>query len=217
MEIKAKEKLKSYIERTNKIKWECIRRNKNYMKDYFRFEKERKYAYSSRFILKSLKYFNKKYGICFPLSPSEEYQDFLCSQLFKSKAVTMLGPSEPELLFPIRGGISPEKHSKLRRSLRKIKLQVNLDFPLEVIMFYIKDKIQRYKNIRKNEMSRKRIDKFFHYLKIFDLLNQGRSRENLAKKFYRNDSGGISYAKKKVQRDYIRARKLIYSGYRQIR
>ncbi len=227
MEKKTKQRSKDYIEEINRLKWECIRRNEYFIKDYSRFEKGKRTSFTSRkskgkhFIIKQLQYFSKKYGICFPLSPNKKFPALLGAGFFDPIAVRVLEPGEPELLLPIRGGITPEEGRLLRKKLRTITLRVNLDFPKEIIIQQVKYKIQACNKLRKRfsppKTNRKRIDKYSHYLEVFDLHNRGRSNEALAKKFYGNDAGGSSYAKKKVKRDYERAKKLIYGGYRQIK
>lgn len=203
-----------------KYKWEFVRRNKFYRRDYKNIWLPVLKKNSTRKALRVSRYFQRKYGLFEPRSP---YLPSPECKKGRGKNFAWLFPSDAVWCKDLLCDALPKNRKRIKKGFDKIHLEIDMRFPKERIMKSVEETInnclailpKKYKDVN----SRKRFSQYEGYLKIFDLRNKGCSWNQLAEKFYKNDidRNELNYAKRKAKRDYERCAKLVESGFRQIR
>lgn len=229
------------------IKWEFLRRNKAYIKDYEKYAGENNYD-------KWFDFFQKKYGILSPLNPKVSFFEsvkeskkiriknkgkrssfakrfakvkyaLIAEYLhYWAKGAFCLDNDNHYVSHDIDGNVDTEPLSDNEiKEKDAIKILIDLDAPLRRILSetqkIVKQWQERRSKVVKNSANRLRLSEYKRYIEVYDLKNQGWAWDELAEKFYEMDveRGDINYAKRKVKRDYGRCKKIIDGDYRQIR
>lgn len=199
-----------------KYRWEFLRRNKQYIKDYHSGKR-----YPN-------KHWVKEYDIYPPFDPSDDFPKSLKDQR-NMPLYDELSPLPPIVIqsishSPITGKEVAQEKFTLPPRLKKENLQkistltllVDITHRERLILSEFKKLISYWKNIRKTTL-KIRLTQYKRYLQIYNLKEKRWSWTRLANRFHPDDKGGIDYAKQKVMLDYKRCKKLINGGYKQIK
>lgn len=215
-----------------KYRWEFLRRNKEYQKDYAYITGTLKVIdiirnkYPEPLVSRVLKILTK-WDLLNPIPPKLPFTDLLKSdQKLKSFHMDSLFVKD----FAIDMYDSPDSLSphKLYINGSMVKMYVDMKFPKEKILDEFELLVDRWqkplkKMIKKLPNSdpekRLQISQYEKYLKVYDCHRKGISMAQLAKKFYPGymESSGKDYAERKVLRDINGCLRLIHGGYKQIR
>jgi len=222
-------------------KWEFLRRNKEYRSDYFVITKE----YHIYDLLKALRNRRRsdvdnwskantllsKWGIRNPLNPHFSYIDFwkMSSEKIRWFQWSLKGDHFDALLS--WSNLANLSDIEILTKVSDVEFRVDLFAPKEYILYEFEKAIDKLKMRIKTALMnlysekgkayslsfRKKLANYKRYLEVYDLRCKKWSWDKLANKFYKNDGGGINYARLKVKRDFKRCQRFIESGYKQLR
>ena len=215
-----------------KYRWEFLRRNREYQKDYRYITINLKVAdiirnqYPKHLVDEALGVLSK-WGLLNPIPPGLSFSDLLeGDKKLKSFHIDSLSVND----FAIDIYDSPDSLSQkdlyVKGSL--VKMYVNMRFPKEKILDEFELLVDQWQKPLKKMLkklphskSEKRLQlkQYEKYLKVYDDYQKGMSMAKLAKKFYSNyiRLSGKDYAERKVLRDLNACLRLIHGGYKQIR
>ena len=213
-------------------RWEFLRRNESYKKDYMCIVKILKvkdtmncpqgggnYEEASRIL--------DKWDVLTPIDPTMTFEELIQSDELKNTwYVEALAASSQAIGYGEYLESKPDGY--IINHAPYVTIPIDMYAPKERIMAEFEAEIDRWKNrikgALKNEgyketQHRISFENYRRYLKVYDLRIKKMDWEQLAQKFYSNDvkRGDLNYAKKKAKRDYRRCLKLIEGSYRQIR
>ncbi len=215
-----------------KYRWEFLRRNQEYQKDYLYITDHLKVtdiiknSYSDLLVKKVLDILSK-WGLLNPIPPKLSFDALLKSdKKLKSFYIDSLSSDENAILiYESPDGLSSQD-LYIKGSM--VKLHVDMKFSKEKILDEFSVLINKWQT-QLRKLSRKfpkakpderlQINQYEKYLRMYDHHKKGMSFSQLAKKFYSGyiETSGKDYAERKVSRDINGCLKLIHGGYRQIR
>ena len=215
-----------------KYRWEFLRRNKEYQKDYRYITINLKVAdiirnqYPKHLVNEALSILSK-WDLLNPIPPGLSFNALLESdKKLKSFHMDSLFVND----FAIDMYDSPDSLSQkdlyIKGSL--VRIYVNMRFPKEKILDEFELLVDKWQKPLKKMMKkvfhdkpekRLQINQYEKYLKVYDSHRKGMSMSQLAKKFYPGyiESSGKDYAERKILRDINGCLRLIHGGYKQIR
>jgi hypothetical protein len=220
------------------LRWEFIRRNKNYAKELEQlntFIQERTKRSSKGLNSDIAVYdecnaasesFAKKwtfvyYGDEFP-SPKKSFSRLSNDQkLSLLSSAVMPGPGNYKTISKVLD-FHKAKGLKLpvkEETLTDLRLSIKLDRPQRMIMRDVAEVVRTAKSTRKmaglKDASKTRYDECKMFIDIYDCRNKGMTNKQIANKLYGEDNPTESL-ENKISKSYQRAKKLIQSGYRRI-
>ena len=215
-----------------KYRWEFLRRNREYQKDYRYITINLKVTdiirnkYPKHLVDEALDVLSK-WDLLNPIPPGLSFNDLLKGdKKLKSFHIDSLSVND----FAIDIYDSPDSLSQkdlyVKGSL--VKMYVNMRFPKEKILDEFELLVDQWqkplkkmmkKVFRDKPQKRLQLNQYEKYLKVYDDYKRGMSMAKLAKKFYPGyiESSGKDYAERKVLRDLNGCLRLIHGGYKQIR
>ncbi len=215
-----------------RYRWEFLRRNKEYQRDYVYITDTLKVTdiirnkYPEPLVHKVFKILSK-WDLLNPIPPQLPFCALLKNdKKLKSFHIDSLSVKEFAIdLYDSPDSLSPEK---LYINGSMVKMYVDMKFPKEKILDEFEllvDKWQKplkkmiKKVFRDEPEKRLQINQYEKYLKVYDGHRKGMSLAKLAKIFYPGyiESSGKDYAERKVLRDINGCLRLIHGGYKQIR
>jgi hypothetical protein len=215
-----------------KYRWEFLRRNEEYRKDYRYVTKKLKvidivrFSYPEDRVKKVLEAL-LRWDLLNPIPPELSFDELIKSdKARKSVYIDSLLPDG----FAIESKLDPGKldDTLLYVKSSMVDLCVNMHFPKEKIMDEFNLLVDHWQgelaDLRKtfknpSPETRLQVDQYDRYLKVYDQHKKGLSVEQLSKKFYSGyvESSGRDYANRRVRRDIESCVKLIDGGFKQIR
>jgi hypothetical protein len=237
-EAKKNDKLAD-VQNAMRQKWEFVRRNKPYKKDYKEYAAEKTKGGKSFNLDKWIKHFQEKYHIHWPIDPKEDFP--------KRKSTTKLNnfmakltDESVEVIYddrvllnnlngcPIWSGFPCDKvdnieYLYLRVNVNHLNKRIKDQFNKILTSFTtMRDEMRDKENklyLKEESKSRMRTENYETYIKVREMEEKGLDEEHIAKKVYRSDveRGDLNYAKRKARRDLDRCQKCIDEVYRQIR
>lgn len=215
-----------------KYRWEFLRRNKEYQKDYRYITINLKVAdiirnqYPKRLVDEALSILSK-WDLLNPIPPGLSFNDLLESdKKLKSFHMDSLSVNDFAIdIYDSPDSLSP-KDLYIKGSL--VRIYVNMRFPKEKILDEFELLVDKWQKPLKKMLKklphskpekRLQLNQYEKYLKVYDHYKKGISMAKLAKKFYPGyvESSGKDYAERKVLRDLNGCLRLIHGGYKQIR
>ena len=215
-----------------KYRWEFLRRNREYQKDYFFIIMKLnvvdiiKNSYPHSLVKKALKILSK-WDLLNPIPPKLSFDALLRSDK-KLKSFYLDSLIVDELAIDCFENPDLLSTEELYVKASYLDMRIDMRFPKEKILDEFKFLVDNWQKRLKKAMKsfpnskpepRLQIDQYDRYLKVYDQHRKGVSFDKLAKKFYPNyvESPGMNYAQLKVQRDISSCLKLIHGGFKQIR
>lgn len=228
------------MDRFLRYRWEFLRRNEDYQKDYKEVERafrENDYNLDDYWILlpPSLPVeICSKWDINQPVDPSRSYDEYYFDALRSEALETFHSSISPNWDDPVRGvnaldffrfkGLEAQEiHDELTKEFletKKCMLEINLRHSkariIEAVKQYIDDKqslLETEDALKKHDKysSRKHYDNYDHYLAVYDLREAGSSWSELKKALRMN---GILTAQVQTARAYHKtAEKLVKEGF----
>ncbi len=215
-----------------KYRWEFLRRNREYQKDYRYITINLKVAdiirnqYPKHLVNEALSILSK-WDLLNPIPPGLSFNALLESdKKLKSFHMDSLSVNDFAIdMYDSPDSLSP-KDLYIKGSL--VRIYVNMRFPKEKILDEFELLVDKWQKPLKKMMKKVFHDKpekglqlnqYEKYLKVYDHYKKGMSMTKLAKKFYPGyvESSGKDYAERKVLRDLNGCLRLIHGGYKQIR
>ncbi len=215
-----------------RYRWEFLRRNMEYQKDYAHITGTLKVGdivknrYPDDLVRKVLEILSK-WDLINPIPPKFSFDTLVRSdKKLKSFYLDSLVIKEMAIDSPSSPDSLSLKDVYVKGSM--VKICIDMKFPKEKILDEfnllvdswqkrLKEVTKAYPNL--NPETRLQIDQYDQYLKVYDEHRKGMSFKKLAKKFYSIyiESSGKDYAERKVLRDINSCLRLIHGGYKQIR
>lgn len=215
-----------------KYRWEFLRRNKEYQKDFAYITGTLKVTdiirnrYPDSLVHKVLNIL-VKWNLLNPISPELPFNALIKSdKKFKSFYLDSLVVNE----LAIDGSLDPDSLSREDLYVKgsMVELCVDMKFPKEKILDEFELLVDKWQKPLKKMIKafpnsepekRLQVNQYEKYLKVYDAHRKGMSFAKLAKKFYSGyiESSGKDYAERKVLRDINGCLRLIHGGYKQIR
>ena len=215
-----------------RYRWEFLRRNKEYQRDYAYITGTLKVVdiirnkYPEPLVHRVFKILSK-WDLLNPIPPQLPFSTLLKSdKKLKSFHMDSLSVNDFAIdMYDSPDSLSP-KDLYIKGSL--VRIYVNMRFPKEKILDEFEllvDKWQKplkkmiKKVFRDKPEKRLQLNQYDKYLKVYDHYKKGMSMAKLAKKFYPGyvESSGKNYAERRVLRDLNGCLRLIHGGYKQIR
>jgi hypothetical protein len=225
-------------------KWEFLRRNKQYQKDYDIYDAEKdlfkkeqlKYIIQERWGVTPANYrknyltlINPKWkgylsgGLCF----KQQFRLFNILQVDawseQSLEEKMGNPKKIEFKELVPTIISRETNPIQNfQEMKTLRLVLDLRYPKKTLLDRYEKTVSLYKRFVKNfplNPSRRRVEDWEHYLEIYDLVQKKWSWDKLVKKYSKKKIGFVPYKNlvREVKRDYVAAEQIVNGGYGQLR
>lgn len=227
-------------DRVIKYKWEFLRRNPDYKKDY---NNRHKFIDSKAPYLEMLKnrHFYKKYGIAFVFDPNLSYEN-LSKEINLKKGFDLTKDifewaldAEPSIIIdgvsdvPVSKIVDDLIEDSVRDEIEKIQMKNVVTLHMQVNLLRnetdLKNHFEKLIKFWKKTTKSTQWAMFDTYLQIWDYRNPKRSKKltfaKIAEKVYPQDSGkgiksNILSAERKVIRNYNSCESLIKGGYKHI-
>jgi len=215
-----------------RYRWEFLRRNKEYQRDYARITVTLgvtdiiRNKYPEQLVHKVLEILSK-WDLLNPIPPKLSFSALLKSdkKLRSFHMDSLLVSGFAIDIYDSPDSLSPEK---LYVNGSMVKLYVDMRYPKEKILdeftLLVDNWQKRLRKMRKKlpfaePEKRLQLNQYDKYLKVYDHHRKGMSMAKLAKKFYPGyiESSGKDYAQRRVLRDINGCLRLIHGGYKQIR
>jgi len=231
------------IELIKKLMWEFLRRNREYKKDHAEWlnltspTPENVQSGYRRLAEKwRMPPFDPTQKECRSVAPNDpKYSDYRLCSLRDAAAVQFMASPESIVKFnwaTKEGCEYPPKENPHKydgtdflgnvnpHDMKQINLTINLLYPKSDILAAIEGVFLRFHKKHATERlpnTRKRLDKYFDLLKVYDLKESGKTYQEIIDALHLKSKTGSDVLMTQVSREYRKAVRLIKGGYEQIR